>query len=438
MPLVTACWAAAMFSGLLWSRRWTALLSVLTVLGFFLSQGGMLALWHGWLQLAVLGLTPWLLAAQQDRNTAELHALQEEEARRMRHLSESARSLLSLQQATHRLEQQIAEITELYHLTKQTTGALHLRDLFGTLVELVPQMTSAQGLRLIELSQDAPQVLRAVPGSSGEWTVSGGNAMSADERHITEQAKKMRPTDQTEPACAAGGDCWAPLWREGRPCGVMIADGLLEPQRMWLAVMANQVSLQLSRVSLYRQVESLAVTDALTGLFVRRYFLERAEEELTRSRRHRLSCTVLMVDLDRFKQKNDTFGHLVGDVVLRETARLLQRNLREVDLIARYGGEEIILLLIETDIDQALPIAQRLRQLVEIHPIQAYDELLNQTISIGAAAFPEDAQSLQGLIDQADQALLAAKRAGRNRVIHAGAVRGAARPGKTPGASAPA
>ena len=173
----------------------------------------------------------------------------------------------------------------------------------------------------------------------------------------------------------------------------------------------------MARVFLYQRVESLAVTDALTGLFVRRHFLERAREELTRSKRHKLSCTILMVDLDHFKQKNDTHGHLVGDVVLRDVARLLAKNLREVDLIARYGGEEFILMLIETMPKQALPIAQRLAQLVAVHPIRAYDELLTQTVSIGVAGFPEHGDTLEALIERADQALYAAKRQGRNRVV---------------------
>ena len=136
-----------------------------------------------------------------------------------------------------------------------------------------------------------------------------------------------------------------------------------------------------------------------------------------RSQRQGLSCTVLMVDLDLFKQKNDNYGHLVGDVVLKEVSHTLQRNLREVDLIGRLGGEEFFLLLIETQVDQALPIAQRLRQLVEIHPVRAYDELLTQTISIGLAGFPEHGKTLEVLIEHADQALYAAKRLGRNRVV---------------------
>jgi diguanylate cyclase (GGDEF)-like protein len=236
------------------------------------------------------------------------------------------------------------------------------------------------------------------------------------------------------PVAGAAGLAWAPLWGpadialrsgEGRarewrghqPAGILVAEGLPEARTHTLSIVANQLSLQLARVTLYQQAESLAVTDALTGLFVRRHFLERAGEEVTRSARHGLPCTLLMVDLDHFKQKNDTYGHLVGDVVLRDVAKLLAKNLREVDLIARYGGEEFVLMLIETGPNQALPIAQRLAQLVAVHPIRAYDELLTQTISVGMAAFPEHGATLEELIERADQALYQAKGQGRNRVV---------------------
>ncbi len=176
------------------------------------------------------------------------------------------------------------------------------------------------------------------------------------------------------------------------------------------------MALQVARVRLYQTVESLAVTDSLTGLFVRRYFMEFAEEELERSRRHHLPCSVVMADLDHFKSKNDTYGHLVGDVVLRDVAQLMRQNLRGIDLIARYGGEEFIALLVETDAEEAMVIARRLREAVELHPIRAYDETVLQTVSLGVATYPGDGQTFSELIQHSDEALYAAKRAGRNRV----------------------
>jgi len=424
MLIVMGCWVLAMISGLIWARRWTGVCTIATAIALLWTQAMTLAHAGGWVQLAVLTLTPWLLAAQRQRDEQMLKRLHGEEAQQMAHISEGARTLLSLQSAGQKLEAQIAEITDVYHVTKETVRALHLDDLFQASLGIAPRLLSARGLRLIDLSLEAPQILRATRSSDGRLLADETNHVQDMEQAVIKQvlASGQPATGSADTlACnlpeGISSVTWAPLWREQRPIGVLIAEELPEHQQKTLSMVANQLSLQLSRIHLYQAVEALAVTDALTGLFVRTHFLGRAREELARSARHGLSCTLLMADLDFFKQKNDTFGHLVGDVVLRDVARLLQRNLREVDLIARYGGEEFILLLIETTAEQAMPVAQRLKQLVEVHPIRAYDELLTQTISLGVAGFPEDARTLEVLIERADQALYAAKRAGRNRVM---------------------
>jgi diguanylate cyclase (GGDEF)-like protein len=424
MWLTMACWLVATFSGLVWRRRYTVGLTLLTLAAFLWSAPGAIATPQGWLQLAALVLTPPLLGAQRVRDISTLNQLRDEEAQAVNRLSELSRSLLSLQQATQQTESQIAEITDLYHITKETSRALHVHELFTASLEVAPKLLTSSGLRLIDCSQETPQVWRAARSADGPMVQVNGEPITSFEKAVLEQLGTSR-----EPASASGEElaaslppglsriAWAPLWRDQQPVGALIADELPSNQLRTLSIVADQLSLQLSRIHLYQQVESLAVTDALTGVSVRGHFMERAREELARSVRHRLSCTLLMTDLDHFKKKNDMYGHLEGDVVLRDVARLLQRNLREIDMIARYGGEEFILLLIETDLDQAMPVAERLRQLVEVHPIRAYDELLTQTLSIGVAAFPSHATTLEGLIECADQALYAAKRAGRNQVV---------------------
>ena len=423
MLVVMACWILAMVSGLCWARVWTGILTAATLVAFIWTQAGTLTAWTGWAQMAALGGMPWLLAAQQIREQRVLKTLHVKEAQTMASLSEAVRSLLSLQSSAQQLEAQITEITDVYHVTKETSRALHLTELFSTSLEIAPRLLNAQGLRLIDLSEPAPHILRATRSTDGRMVAGDANHVLDMEQAIitrTLASGQTMSASTQELGCALPEGlshvAWSPLWREQKPIGVLVADELPEPQLKTLASVANQLSLQLSRIHLYERVEALAVTDALTGLFVRHYFLGRAREELARSKRHGFSCTLLMTDLDHFKQKNDTYGHLAGDVVLRDVARLLKRNLREVDLIARFGGEEFILLLIETDVEHAMPITQRLRQLVELHPIRAYDELLTQTISIGVAAFPKDAQTLEALIERADQALYHAKRTGRNRV----------------------
>ncbi len=425
MLVVIGCWVLAMCAGLLWSRWWTGVCTAIAAAAFVALQGSSLAHWSGWATLASMLLGPWLLAAQQERHEQFLKGLHVEEAKRMTRLSESTRSLLALQQSLQDLEAQIASITDVYHVTKATAKALRLSELFSGSLDIAPRFLDARGLRLIDLSQEAPHAFRASKAADGRMVAAQEEPVLNEVEHsVVEQLRSAasRPSNGAAHmlSCAVEGlshVAWAPLWREQQPIGVLVADELPEGQLKMLAMIANQLSLQLSRIRLYEKVEALAVTDALTGLSVRRHFMERAEEELKRSQRHELPCTMLMVDLDRFKEKNDTYGHLVGDVVLRDVARLLKRNLRDIDLIARFGGEEIIMLLIETGLEQAIPIAQRFKQLVEVHPIRAYDELLMQTVSIGLAGFPDDGGTLHALIERADKALYAAKRAGRNQVV---------------------
>lgn len=425
MALVMVCWAVAMVAGISWSRVWTAVCTAVAVVGFLTLQASTLAGGDGWVQLAVLVLSPWWLAMVRAQYERRLKTLQAEEAQQMVDLSQAARGLLSLQTSSRQLETQMTELTDVYHVTKETSRALRLEELFAASLGIAPRLLNAPALRLIELSDESPRLLRAKRLSDGRMVPSdGGQALLAVEEAILKQVSASgKPTSATaeELSCelppGSSRVAWAPLWREQKPIGVLVADELPEEQLKTLAIVANQLSLQLSRIYLYQQVESLAVTDALTGLYVRRHFLERAKEEVARSSRHGLSCTLLMADLDEFKQKNDTYGHLVGDAILRDVAQLLTRNLRTIDLLARFGGEEFIMLLIETTKEQAIPIAQRLRQLVEVHSIRAYDEVVTQTISMGVASFPQDAPTLETLIEQADQALYMAKHAGRNRVV---------------------
>ena len=424
MVLIVLAWLLAMVSGLLWVRTNTIGCLVLAVAALLWQQGGLPGHWPGWVMLCAAVPIPWLLAAHRTREEAMVDSYHRQQAEHVVRNSEMARSLLDLQQGNQQVEGQITLISELYQVTKETARALHLEELFSGCLSIAPRLLDARGLRLVDASVQPPRVLRAFRAVDGRMAEAGGGEPLPMELAIIEAAFSRKSPGSAlaeELAQPAPGDlgrvAWAPLWREQQPIGVVIADNLPEPHLETLAIMGQQLSLQLSRIHLYQQVEALAVTDALTGLFVRSYFLDRTKEELDRSVRHTLAYTLIMTDLDLFKQKNDTYGHLVGDVILRDVSRLLQRNLREIDLIARYGGEECILLLVETGSDQAMLIAERLRQLVEIHPVRAYDELVNQTISMGLATFPQHGATLEALIERADQALYAAKHAGRNKVL---------------------
>jgi diguanylate cyclase (GGDEF)-like protein len=126
-----------------------------------------------------------------------------------------------------------------------------------------------------------------------------------------------------------------------------------------------------------------------------------------------------MIDVDNFKSFNDQYGHLVGDAILREVARVIKETIRSMDFIGRYGGEELCIVLAETDKDQALLAAERIRQAVEGRSIRVYDEVMKVTISIGLSTYPKDAQTDKSLIEKADKALYKAKLSGKNKVCSA-------------------
>ncbi|PXW96606.1 diguanylate cyclase (GGDEF)-like protein [Sphaerotilus hippei] len=169
-----------------------------------------------------------------------------------------------------------------------------------------------------------------------------------------------------------------------------------------------------------RQVELLSITDPLTALHNRRHFMEAARRQLMRARRHDQPLSLMLIDVDHFKQVNDRHGHQAGDRVLVEVARRCRDTLRAGDLIARFGGEEFIVLLPSTPQAAAAALAEHLRRAVARAPLALPDEArppsLHLTVSIGLVAQATPHQTLDTLIRRADEALYAAKRAGRDRV----------------------
>jgi len=167
-----------------------------------------------------------------------------------------------------------------------------------------------------------------------------------------------------------------------------------------------------------RRLEELSNTDGLTKLYNRRYFMELFELEFERSKRYGSNLGFIMIDIDHFKEFNDTYGHLLGDRILVEVARILKGNLRINDQIGRYGGEEFALMMPETDLSGALVVAERHRRWIDEFMMREEDKELRITISLGVASFPEmKADTLDDLVKLADDALLEAKREGRNRIM---------------------
>jgi len=157
--------------------------------------------------------------------------------------------------------------------------------------------------------------------------------------------------------------------------------------------------------------------DGVTGIFNRRYFELRIAEEISRSTRHGLAFSVIMADIDHFKQLNDEFGHLAGDEVLRQVSAILTQQLRKSDVLTRFGGEEFAIITPETDLDSALAVADKLRRVVESWHFPGVARPV--TISAGVAEFPTQGGTRHEVVKSADEALYAAKQGGRNRVVTA-------------------
>jgi diguanylate cyclase (GGDEF)-like protein len=183
-----------------------------------------------------------------------------------------------------------------------------------------------------------------------------------------------------------------------------------------LELLASQASIALENTRLFAELQTLAITDPLTGLYNRRYFFSIAHREFDRSRRYGYPLSIIMLDIDHFKQVNDRYGHGVGDAVLREAAQRCLRSVREVDLLARYGGEEFVALVIETGPAQAKLVAERFRLAIADEPFTVNGVSVSITASIGVSSLGDDCDDLDCLLMRADQALYAAKEAGRDLV----------------------
>ena len=171
------------------------------------------------------------------------------------------------------------------------------------------------------------------------------------------------------------------------------------------------------RKQMENELKHLATHDALTGLYNRNVLDQRLNVEIHRASRYNHAMSIFMLDIDHFKPINDTYGHGIGDTVLRNFAKVLESSIRNTDYAARYGGEEFVVILPETPLPKAEELAERLRNQVAEYPFPIGDDKdLNLTVSIGIATFPENAQTGQQLLEVADSAMYAAKEAGRNQV----------------------
>jgi len=223
----------------------------------------------------------------------------------------------------------------------------------------------------------------------------------------------------------------APLMAKNALFGIILA--MNDPQRRHfteedihlLTVMANHAAIAFENYLLYKKLEMESITDGLTGIYNYRFLIRSIHLEIKRASRFGYPFSYLMMDVDNLKEYNDRYGHLSGSRALKDIAGVVTQSCREIDLVAKYGGDEFALLLPQTTLDGALRLGERILQAVREFTFDGRREGL-LTCSIGAAVYPDDARTVETLIERADAALYAAKSKGKNNILSYGEFAGAA------------
>ncbi|MEA3489703.1 MAG: GGDEF domain-containing protein, partial [Candidatus Omnitrophota bacterium] len=298
-----------------------------------------------------------------------------------------------------RIESELSRISRLYEITKKLAPSLKFDDLMNMLFDFLENNFKFQATHLLMFNKG--KFARGISKSVGYEDYYEDSEMILEYKKVVEYAKKrdLKPFfadrgDETEmfDSLKVRGDSFMvfPLFLGDRICAILAIEGASRQSFGRFRILIPQIALEFRKVELYEQVQELSIIDGLTEVYLRRYLMDRMEEEVDRAKRLGLTFSIGMIDVDHFKECNDKYGHLVGDAVLKKIAEKLKYSVREVDMIARYGGEEFCVVLPETVKDLALSVAERLRKAIESERIRAFDEKIRMTVSVGISTYPED------------------------------------------------
>lgn len=332
--------------------------------------------------------------------------------------------------------EKIVNYSQLKSLTESLSMCLTLTDTSNTLSEEVSKLFG---------SEDITAILYRFQSKTGELGISSSQKgqmrvnLKSKKGDIFDEwvVKAMQPLFIEDAKSDFRFDIEKAVFEEPRPIRSLISVPLVAGNKIlgilradcphqnyfttedlrFLMTIGDLSAVAVENAQLYESIEELAIKDSLTGLYLRRYLLERLGEELSRQLRRKKEMSFLMVDLDKFKQYNDQFGHMAGDIVLKTVAMILQESFKEPgDLVCRYGGEEFAILLPDCSKSKAIELAEEIRKKIKKQDIILRKQVTHITVSIGVASFPNDAQVKDELIQKADRAMYEAKSKGRDRV----------------------
>jgi diguanylate cyclase (GGDEF)-like protein len=340
----------------------------------------------------------------------------------------STQASIALENARlYSLERQRARQLEAINvIAQQSTAVMELEDLLTRACSVIQQAFQVPQVSML-LREDGDLVMRAfhgeltpcfppgarLPAAQKPWSQVLASTGTVIEKDLGAEAESFRLFKESASRMSI------PLISFGQTLGVLtlhsshvnaFRDGELQSLESVADICANSIQ----NAHYVERVKQLAYLDGLTGIFNRRFFEMRILEEIERARRYGTGMAVIMADIDQFKRLNDEFGHLLGDEVLRQVSSIFHQQVRKIDVVCRYGGEEFAVLLTQTNAAQALTVAEKLRKTVEDWQFPGVPRRI--TISAGIAGFPVHGMSRDELVRAADSGLYAAKQAGRNRV----------------------
>jgi diguanylate cyclase (GGDEF)-like protein len=343
----------------------------------------------------------------------------------------STQASMALQNARlYSLERRRAlQLEAINAIAQQTTAVLDLKELLSKVCILVQNAFHVSHVSVL-LKDEDDMVVRAHHGNLTPCLPEGGRMLAVEGfwGKTLASATTLIENDVFNSPGSIGfyletaSRMCIPLVSFGQTLGLLVLDssetGAFNIQdKQALESVADICATAIQNAHYVERMKQLAYLDGLTGIFNRRFFELRMAEELERARRFGAGMAVIMVDIDHFKRLNDEFGHLIGDEVLRQVSSIFHQQLRKIDVVCRYGGEEFAILLSQTNPVHALTVAEKLRAMVEEWQFPGVPRLV--TISAGAASYPDDGTTRDELVKAADAGLYAAKQAGRNRVFKA-------------------
>ena len=328
-----------------------------------------------------------------------------------------------LEMATNRISSAISSTLEIENILQSAVEEVGraLRARRAALVLWQEGSSMPEGMSIYERTDE--QNVNDRPGGGPQEHSNGSKAdttFQPDPSGIPERLElPPRTSAENREHIATPCSLEVPITYRNKPIGgLLIEDDTVfrtweDEEVLMVKTVCDQLSVAISHARLFRQIHTQAMTDGLTTLFNHRYFQERLDREMKLADRNNHQVSLILLDLDRLKHINDTLGHRSGDVTLGHVSSIMKETVRDVDVCARYGGEEFVIILPQCDRENAMKVAERLREAIASTPVPKVGQV---TASIGVATYPTGAKSKEELVEMADRAMYLAKAAGRNRV----------------------